>query len=300
MTLVPINAANRALSGLPDLRRALADLPEGARITVMIHGFKFAPGKGVDCPHRHILSLEPLADQPRAISWPKHLRIGRENLGIAFGWQASRTLWHAWAEAERAGHALARLIDIVGRDGRRVDIIGHSLGARVALSAIRQAGAGTVGKAILIAPAEFRQAAEMAMVAPAGRTVRVLNVTSYENHLFDRLLEWLVAPHMPGMRSLGDGMRRSPPNWTDLRIGDAAVLEALEGFGHRIGPPVRRICHWSGYLRPGLFPLYRAILSDSLPLAQISAALPDRAPRSRLVDRLAEVLPLPFARKAPL
>jgi hypothetical protein len=266
----------------------------------MIHGYKFEPGRGADCPHAHILSLDPAQDQPRVISWPKHLHVGPGHLGIAFGWNSWGSLWRAWGEAERAGIALGRLLNELSAAGRRVDIVAHSLGARVALTGLSRSVAGAVGRAILIAPAEFRLAAEAALTSPAGRTTEVLNVTSHENVLFDGLLEWLIAPHVPGAKTLGGGLRQTAPNWTELRIDDAATLAALASLGYHVAPPVRRICHWSGYLRPGLFPLYRAVLSGKLPIADMVAVLPRCPPRSRFLERLPSRPPLPFVGKAPL
>ncbi len=294
MPLVAMNAASTAVAGLAVLRQTLADLPPDARITIMIHGYKFEPGE----PHRHILSFAPTEEDARAVSWPRHLRVGPRHMGIAFGWISTGSLWRAWAEAERAGRALGRLLAELAKAGRQADIIAHSLGARVALAGLRRAPAGSVRRAILIAPAEFRDAAEAAMASPAGRSADVLNVTSGENDIFDTLVEWLIAPHVIGARTLGEGLRVPVANWTELRTDDPATLAALAGLGFRIAPPVRRICHWSGYLRPGLFPLYRAVLSGSLPMQALRTALPARRPRSRLLERISGLVPLPFGRKA--
>ncbi|MDH3264870.1 MAG: alpha/beta hydrolase [Paracoccaceae bacterium] len=300
MPLVPIDAQTTAPARLSSLRAALAELPAGAPVIVMIHGFKFNPWQEGHCPHRHILSAEPEPGCRKAVSWPKHLGIGEGALGIAFGWQAAGNLWRAWAEAGRAGVALARVLELLAAEGRRAEIVGHSLGARVALAAIARAPAESVGRAILIAPAEFRDAAEAAMETAASRTAEIVNVTSRENDLFDALVEWLIAPHRPGARTLGHGLARPRSNWTNLEIGDPAVLAALARLGHRVAPSARRVCHWSGYLRPGLFPLYRAILSGALPPALLREALPLSPARrwSRLLELPVQVLPL--RPKAPL
>lgn len=300
MALVRIDAQTTAPSGLAALGAALADLPAGAPVTVLIHGFGYTPGRPGRCPHRTLLSAEPAPGRRRAGSWPRALGQGDGALAVAFGWQAGGTIWHAWAEAARAGRALARVLDRLAADGRQADLVAHSLGARVALSALAQAPEGSVRRAILIAPAEFRAAAETALEAPAGRTAEVLNVISRENDLFDALVEWLIAPHRPGARTLGLGLAAPRPGWTDLAIDDAATLAALARLGHPVAPPDRRVCHWSGYLRPGLFPLYRAVLSGALPLPVLRAALPDGAPArwSRLAELAA--LPLPFGRRASM
>jgi hypothetical protein len=273
MTLVRIDAEFSALAGLASLRTAMADLPEQARITVMVHGFKFSPGIDGRCPHGDIFSLTP--GESGSVSWPRHLGLGAAHLGIAFGWDGAGSLWRAWREARAAGAVLARLADLAAAEGRSIDLIAHSLGARVALSAMAQAEAGALGKAILIAPAEFQARAQEAMDRPCGAAARVLNVVSRENALYDRGLEWLLAPHRLGERSLGLGLSEPRGNWTDLRIDDPAALDALARLGYPIAPPLRRVCHWSGYLRPGIFALYRAVLSGSLALSLLRAALPE-------------------------
>ncbi len=273
MTLVPINAVGNALSDLTRLGPVLQALPHGARITVMIHGYKYAPGQPGLCPHDHIFSLTPKTTNARVISWPRHLGLGRDHLGIAFGWDGSGSLWRAWHMSALAGLQLARLVDLIAASGHRVDLVGHSLGARVALAALAHVQAGSVGKAIFIAPAAFRGQSLAALAAPAGRHVQVLNVISRENALYDHGLEWLVAPHRWGERSLGLGLDLDHPRWTDLRIDRDAVRTTLAQLGYPIAAPTRRVCHWSGYLRQGLFPLYRAILSDRLALPVLGRAL---------------------------
>jgi hypothetical protein len=273
MTLVPINAENDALTGLPRLSAVLATLPPHARITVMIHGYKYAPGQPGRCPHDHIFSVNPRTTNARVISWPRRLGLGADHLGIAFGWDGSGSLWRAWQMSAHAGAQLARLIDLIAASGHRVDMVAHSFGARVALAGMAQAGAGSVGKAILIAPAEFQGRTLAALAAPAGHQAQVLNVISRENAVYDRGLEWLVAPHRWGERALGLGLDRDHPRWTDLRIDRACTRQALAAAGYPIAAPTRRICHWSGYLRQGLFPLYRAVLQDRLPLAILNRAL---------------------------
>lgn len=302
MPLIRIDAQGTAVGGLATLRAALDALPQRARITVMIHGYKFAPGGGPRCPHRHILAAEPDPALRKAVSWPRHLAAGERGLGIAFGWNATGPIWRAWAGAGLAGMALAEVLAAIAARGRQADIVAHSLGARVALAAIGRAPAGSVGRVVLITPAEFRAAAAAAMASPAGARAEVLNVVSRENDLFDALIEWLIAPHRWGARALGLGLERAVPNWTDLQIDDPASLAALARLGHRVAPPAGRVCHWSGYLRPGLFPLYRAVLAGALPLPTLRAALPGAATRrwSRLLEPPASLVALPFARKAPL
>lgn len=299
MPLVQINAhEDRPCPAAGDdlhatLSAALADVPHGTPIVVMLHGFKFSPFAAHKSPHSHILSANP--DSPKAVSWPRHLGIGRDALCIAFGWKSDGSIWRAYREAARAGRALAQLSDTLRtlRPGQQIDIVAHSLGARVALSALPHMQAGALRRAILMAPAEMRSRATAALNSAAGQGAQFLNVTSRENDLFDLMLEALIAPHRPADRSIGSHAP-AHPQWRDLQIDHAETLSALTGLGHRIAPPARRVCHWSAYRRPGMFGLYRAFLSGHLPLHALPQA------RSRRWSRLIALpRPLHFAAKAP-
>ena len=87
---------------------------------------------------------------------------------------------------------------------------------------------------------------------------------------------------------LGAGLPGAGANWLDVQIDCAATRAGLTRFGYRVPAPKRRVCHWSAYLRPGLFAFYRDLIRapEALPLARLRESLPDRtAPRwSRLVE----------------
>jgi pimeloyl-ACP methyl ester carboxylesterase len=283
MPLVRINACGDRPIPVDDLGAALGSLPDGAPVIVLIHGYKYAPDHDARCPHAHILSLQPRA-AARAMSWPRHLGFGRgdaaEGLCIAFGWDASGTLWKAHAEAALAALALAEVTLTVrrGHPGP-VHVVGHSLGARVALAAFPHLPAGAIGRALLLAGADTRAAAETALATPAGRTAEIVNVRTRENLLFDLLFRAAMHPHRPLARVLGAGLGRADRRWLDLAIDCPATRGQLAALGFRVPPPVHAVCHWSAYLRPGLFPLYRALLRDDLPLASLRLASPAKAPR---------------------
>lgn len=268
------------------LSRRLANLPAGAPVVVMIHGYRFAPGLAGCCPHGHILSMNPPEGDRKATSWPRHLGLTGDNgLAIGLGWAARGSVQGAYRRAAAAGQALADLaakVQSIDPD-RQIDVIGHSLGARVALQALPHAAPGAFRRIILLAAAETRRPARAAMDSPAGRCVELVNVTTRENDLFDFALEWLVG--LGTDTALGQGLRRPLPNWLDLQIDQQATLGVLGRLGHILPPPPARICHWSAYLRPGIFRLYRALMDGSLPVATLRAALPPKPDRrwSRLM-----------------
>jgi len=281
MALVSITAGPDGWQGEQDLFAALQALPDGAAVTVMVHGFRFAPGAAAHDPHRHILALAPTRSCWKAVSWPRHLHLDRPGagLGIGFGWQARGRLDRVAQRAFDIGAQMAGMIRCINmlRPGVHVNIIAHSLGARVALSALAALPRGDVDRIILLSGAEYRDHARSAMRSPAGRAVQVLNVTSGENAPFDalfrlsvpppRLTDWPLAAGLPDLAG-----------WTDLRVDCPHGLAALRSLGFATRAPTTRICHWSTYLRPGLFRLYRALCAPG---------------QTDLLPRLAEALHRP-------
>ena len=276
------------LSGGAAVLDAAAALPPGAPVAIMIHGYRYNPAVAAASPHATLYAPEPA--RPGATSWPRALRLDREGLAVGLGWPARGTLHGAYRRAGAAGAALGAFLPAL-RDAApraRIALIGHSLGARVALAALRGARPGDADAAILLAPAEFRSAAQAAADSPAGRAARIVSVTSRENAVFDRALAMLVAG---GLRPvLGDGLAEPRPHWTDIRLDDAHSLAALAAFGHPVAPPQRRVCHWFAYTRPGALPLYRALIDGTLPAERLAAALPPPAP-SRAARRPRLALP---------
>ncbi len=278
-----------------ELADALAALPPGAPVVVLLHGYKFSPWHPRRNPHHHILSLSPRAGCWKAVSWPRHLGFGKgaaqEGLCIAFGWEARGSIWRAWAEAEAAGRALAALIRLVRKlHAAPVHMLTHSLGARVALQALSHLPAGSIGRAVLLAAAEFQSHAAEALSTPGGSSAEIVNITSRENDPFDKMLELFLCTAQQGDRALGAGLGRPAQNWLDIQIDCDQTRAALADLGFRIPPPSRRICHWSGYLRPGVFGLYAQLIRapHDLPLTRLAKALPqESAPRwSRLFAAL--------------
>ncbi|MFD1482120.1 hypothetical protein [Paracoccus nototheniae] len=285
MAVMGLNADQAAPQAL---WQAARDLAPGAPIVVMLHGYRYSPRLPAHDPHRHILSPGP---EVNGVSWPRALGLtgeGAEGLGIGFGWEARGRLRTAYDRAQVAGAGLGALIgDLAQISGRPVGLIGHSLGARVALQALTTAPAGSVGRIVALNAAEFQDAAHDALDHPAAAGAEVLNVTARENDPFDFGLEMLLAGGR--RRALGAGLGQARGNWLDLQIDDAATLDALAALGFPTARGARLMSHWTPYLRAGLFDLYRAALCHpwALPLGLLRHHLPLRAqPRwSRLKPR---------------
>jgi pimeloyl-ACP methyl ester carboxylesterase len=295
--VIRVNANGSALT-LPDgAGEVLRAVPHDQPIAVLIHGFKYSPRAPGRDPHRSVLGSGETPACGRSASWPRRLGLGR-GLVVGFGWHGTGTIWAAQASAARAGSALAALVRTAGRP---VDVVAHSLGARVALAAIAELPAGAISRAILISGAELRSRAAAVLATPGGRAGEIVNVCSRENDLFDALYESFVAPHRPFDRAIGAGLGTTVPNWLDLQLDAAEVRRGLGRLGFDIPAPDRRVCHWSGYLRSGTWPLYRALIEDRLPLAALRRVLPDGLePRwARLFDGFKSRDGLPPASSAP-
>ncbi|MBV7410779.1 alpha/beta fold hydrolase [Maritimibacter sp. DP1N21-5] len=263
MTHLIVNALSDGLDvDKSALSEALATLPRSAPVVILIHGFKYAPGVTGHCPHDSILSPQASRRGWKLVSWPRHLGLGQDALVLSFGWEAIGSIWAAY---RRAGAAGERLAGFVADLGRPVHMLGHSLGGRVALSALAHAREGSIGRIVLMTGAEFRGPARAATASPAGRRAEVLNVTSRENAVFDMMLSASM-----GMRGRTVGAGMTQPGWTDLRIDRFATRDRLARLGHPIAAPSARVCHWSTYLRPGLLPLYGAVIRGDLPLSWLA------------------------------
>jgi pimeloyl-ACP methyl ester carboxylesterase len=259
------NGTPAMASGAP-LRPALAALlaQYAGPIIIMIHGYKYAPGLGQHCPHASLFARQSQSRYARSASWPEQLTKATGQAPgpmIGFGWTARGSLPQAYRRAAVAGACLATLIATLRRisPNRPIHLMAHSLGARVALVAAAQLPNGAVNRILLLAAADYVSTAQMALTRPS---LEVVNVTSAENALFDRLLPHFVPRPHPDDTVLGQGLKA--PNALTLRLDDAATLAALGQMGFPVAKPQNWICHWSVYMRDGVFPLYAALFQGTL------------------------------------
>lgn len=274
-------------------------------IVIMVHGMKYAPHCPKLCPHQFIFAFTPKRHRKGIRSWPRHLGFTEncDGLVIGFGWPAGDKLYQAFNEAPHSGEALACFIEDLKRHApeRQIQVICHSMGARVFLSALPYLKARSVQRAVIMSGAELRNNARDAQATEAGRKVEIFNITSRENDIFDFLLEVAISPFSGKTAAIGRGLGKDFDNWIDIQMDQKETLNALAGIGFRIAPPTRRICHWSPYIRPGMFPFYRRLLRnpERLPAALLATHLPDKtsARWSRLFALPHRFRALPFIQK---
>lgn len=275
------------------LAKTLSPHLNGAPVLIMLHGFRYSLTKPGHSAHDFIFH------DADCDSWTHSMGYGEgtpdQGLCIAFGWEASGTIWRAHREAGRAGLALASLIkELTALGAGSVNIMAHSLGARVAIAALNHLSPGMIGRMILMTGAELRSTAEAALMTAAGRSTQVLNVISRENDIFDFLYGWLLVPLRLGARTMGAGL--ALPHCVTAQIDNPDHLIGLRFLGFAIPIATRRICHWSSYTRPGLFPLYRKFLASSgaLDLADLRVSLPVTLMQrwSRFMQRPLQPMPM--------
>lgn len=271
------------------LTRAAQRAPEGAPIVILIHGFKYDPD-GVESanPHGWLYGERRVEKrQSRRASWPHGLGFtetgAEDGLCVAFAWQSrprplatllGQARNHFSTAYERAPDAAEALLNIIStlraaRPDAKIDLFCHSLGARVALLALKSAGeaqrAEALGRVILLGGAVFTGEAESAMAAlgrtPVQNRPQVFNIISRENDLYDALFELFAPRPRPAGGALGrKGLGARRPDWIDLQLDHPDFGRFLADRGARLASGRQVACHWSFYTRPGAMRLYRRIL----------------------------------------
>lgn len=291
------------------LKTRLDRLPPGAPVLILIHGYKFDPSGSVNNPHGSLFSLSAASGNRKIRSWPTGLGFGCSDPGtglcIGFAWPASASHLTSLLRHGRTGFAevydrapsygarLAELIALIQSlaPGRPVDLLAHSLGARVALAAL-PALETAPGNMILLGAAEFdARALEFLAAMRSPRPPHIFNVTARANDFYDAMFESFAPRRSWRDRAVGRGLGAQSPCWLDLQIDRADVAAWARQRGIPLTPWDARLCHWSFYTRRGAFDLYQAILRrrPGWDFASLRAApcFADQEPRwSRLRPRL--------------
>jgi hypothetical protein len=295
------------------LAASLRDAGPSASVVVLVHGYKFHPERRDSDPHRSLFAFRPERVGRKIRSWPEGLGFaedaGASGLCVGFAWPASAPHLSTLLATGRTGFAevydragalgprLAELVALLQRlaPGRPVDLLAHSLGARVALAALPHLAVAP-GRVILLGAAELEpRVHEFLARARAPRPPEIYNVTARANDLYDWLFECFVPRRGWGERAIGGGLKAEPETWIDLQLDRAEVTGWINAQGIRLPTAAPRLCHWSFYTREGAFGVYQAILRrrPGWDVASLrAAACFAQEPRwSRLVPRPRLALP---------
>jgi hypothetical protein len=259
------------------LERHLRSVSEGAPVVILVHGYKFHPGLPEADPHRSLFAFRPAPDDWRVRSWPAGLGIaddsGETGLAIGFAWPAGASHLASLLACGRTGFALvydraaafgARLAEVVAlvqrlAPGRPIDLLAHSLGARVALAALPHLDRAPE-RMILLGAAELDARVHEFLGGMRAPAPQIYNVTARANDLYDVAFECFAPRRGWGERAIGVGLRAQPPYWLDLQLDRSDVTDWINAQGIPLTPPRARHCHWSFYTRDGALGVYQAIL----------------------------------------
>ncbi|MEM6487789.1 MAG: hypothetical protein AAF677_05875, partial [Pseudomonadota bacterium] len=282
------------------LDAALAPLPQGALVVLLVHGYRFTwtarRGRRPFCPQDKLYRLDPpTAPQgvwPRQAAWPASLGFSAtasDALCLGFGWDARRPALATLIARRRldfaevheaaavAGRVLADVLDHIA--ARRPDLapgfLAHSLGARVVLAAIAAAPGLHLGPAVLLGAAEHVGIAHAALAAQdaAGGSGDVLHVLSRANDPFDALFGLLApppgepatdgpAPRWAG-RTLGHaGLAPAGGHarWVDLQLDRASTAAYCARHGIALTRLTETVSHWHFFTDPGAMAAWRSVL----------------------------------------
>ncbi|MEL6677456.1 MAG: hypothetical protein AAFQ51_02045 [Pseudomonadota bacterium] len=288
------------------LEGALAPLPASAPITLLVHGFKYAPGhspgprapKERD-PFRLIYAFDPVVRCNRMVSWPGGLGFTPDDPGdglcIGFGWSAlptepgplavAREFPRIYRRAGQVAGDFARLMDRIAAvaPGRPISIVAHSLGARVALCALPRLSSRTrLGPVILMGAAEYAGLAADHLRA-AHRAPQVFNITARENQFYTQLFEWYAPRHGRRDRAIGIAPLEGA-DVVNVPIDAAATGAVLGALGRQLDTGGERRGHWGFYTRTGALDFYAALIRARQPV------------RARDLRRLLDTPPTPRVR----
>lgn len=272
-----LTAADPGQDPLAGLRRRVARLAPDAPVVVLVHGYQFDPALPSHDPHRSLFAAEPEGQDWRVRSWPRGLGFaadaGETGLCVGFGWPALAPLWRSLRDTRRTSFAqvydraadygprLAELVTLLQGlvPDRPIDIVAHSLGARVALAALPHLDRPP-GRVVLLGAAEF-DTAVLDFLCAAPALPQIYNVTARANDLYDAMFETFAPRRTWRDRAVGLGLRAPFAAWIDLQIDRADVTAWVNGRGIALRPAHTRFCHWSFYTRDGAFAVYQAILN---------------------------------------
>ncbi len=264
------------------LSHALARIAPDAPIVIMIHGYRYHPGFSQFNPHDLLFSRSPIRACHKVTSWPQGLGFEpmtrEDGLAIGFGWEGlpSRKITpkprlssfaHVYKQAHRAGGHLARLLTWIDElaPGRKVDILAHSLGARVTFGGLMRSCSANVERVVLMGGAEYASVIDQYFRhVDHHPNLEVFCVKNRQNGFVDFLFESFAPRSHPKDFVIGRGYEGPQHRWLNLAIDDKNVLAALADRGIGIGARSNRMVvdHWGFYNRAGIMRFYQNLFRN--------------------------------------
>jgi len=295
------------------VRRAAVDLPAAQPPLVMVHGFLFDPKQAVtpdpgdtDNPHGRMYHFKDTGERNEqrhhTTGWPLWMgyeeadQTGASGLAIAFGWHSQpgfasslinrfqNFYARAYEVAGTTAWVLVNVLDELAKTvpGRRIDIMAHSLGARVVVRALALAAkhhpdlTERINRVIFLGGAEYVVEAQLMYrrLHDLDRAQRpeIYNIVSRENDVLDKLGENFGPRTFGNSQVIGhngldmsDRAAKNVPNWIDLQIDSEPLQDwmlnqhNIEVSGDR---PGNIWDHWYYYTFRGNLELYRGIFRD--------------------------------------
>lgn len=209
------------------LEPVLETLPKNAPIVIYVHGH-------LDWPHPDILQqARKQVGLAITLSWPAQARF----LGLV------PDVNQLYIDAGNAAPALAELINLLGRlaPHHQVDLLAHSLGARVGLQSLQYLQRDNLARFIGLAAVEFSAYTLLALQEPAARDIAFYNVTCPKPALFHHLMHYLGPRPGPADGLLCRGFAFPRSNWIDICLEKPTVQRSLT-----------KLCSSLLNLKPGL------------------------------------------------
>ncbi len=230
---------------------------------IFVHGFKYDNRTfGPDHPEYH--------------TYPRWREMLPDREVIPFKWFSNPSLtdawkkgyWnhyrYAWALAKCAGD---RLVGVAMAPRGPVDIVCHSLGSRVVMTALSQRSTiphalMNISKVLVLNGAEYSHTGRAVALACPG--IKFYNIIVPEDDVLNDLARFAPGQHHRFLGTHGGG--EDLPNWQDLHIDDDespthAWAEARELPAPAGDNPCRRSDHWYSFENEDNWPLYRAVFS---------------------------------------
>lgn len=256
-------------------------------IVLMVNGYDFDPTDLVDAdPSRRLLSSNPHArifhfdrhapsaeHRLHAASWPLSLGIAAEDqapggAAIAVAWYSDH--WShlaAYLDGNLAALGIVGVLRCLARalPGRKVKLLGHSLGTHVVLHTLRviaqefPALGAVVDRAVLLGGSEFvaqasRTCDSLAAAGLAGK-IGIYNIGSQLDSVISRISGLATfgpegEKFMIGAKGLGRGANL--PGWIDIDISDTVREKLKAAFGVAVAAdaPGDLLDHWYYFTLP--------------------------------------------------